>query len=89
MGRNCFSYVCFFRAFAVLIIHLYITIMKKDLLVIAIKVAIYALGLVAAYLGVTSLSSCTYSRSTIGEGRATIITTDTTFIQHSGVLKTK
>lgn len=63
--------------------------MKKDLLVIAIKVAIYALGLVAAYLGVTSLSSCTYSRSTIGEGRATIITTDTTFIQHQGVLKTK
>lgn len=63
--------------------------MKKDLLVIAVKVAIYALGLVAAYLGVTSLSSCTYSRSTIGEGRATIITTDTTFIQHQGVLKTK
>lgn len=63
--------------------------MKKDLLVIAIKVAIYALGLVAAYLGITSLSSCTYSRSTIGEGRATIITTDTTFIQHQGVLKTK
>lgn len=63
--------------------------MKKDLLVIAIKVAIYALGLVAAWLGVTSLSSCTYSRSTIGEGRATIITTDTTFIQHQGVLKSK
>lgn len=63
--------------------------MKKDLLVIVIKVAIYALGLVAAYLGVTSLSSCTYSRSTIGEGRATIITTDTTFIQHQGVLNTK
>lgn len=63
--------------------------MKKDLLVIVIKVAIYALGLIAAYLGVTSLSSCTYSRSTIGEGRATIITTDTTFIQHQGVLKTK
>lgn len=63
--------------------------MKKDLLVIVIKVAIYALGLVAAYLGVTSLSSCTYSRSIIGEGRTTIITTDTTFIQHQGVLKTK
>lgn len=63
--------------------------MKKDLLVIAIKVVIYALGLVAAYFGVTSLSSCTYSRSTIGEGRATIITTDTTFIKHSGILKTK
>ena len=63
--------------------------MKKEILKIIIKVAIYALGLIAAYLGVTSLSSCTYSRSTIGEGRATIITVDTTYIQHSGVLKTK
>lgn len=63
--------------------------MKKDLLVIAIKVAIYALGLVAAYLGVTSLSSCTFNRSSVAEGRATIITTDTTFISHQGVLKTK
>lgn len=63
--------------------------MKKDLLVIAIKVAIYALGLVAAYLGVTSLSSCTFSRSTVAEGRATIVTVDTTYINHQGVLKTK
>lgn len=63
--------------------------MKKDLLVIAVKVAIYALGLVAAYLGVTSLSSCTYSRSTVGDGRAVIITHDTTIIKHQGVLKTK
>lgn len=63
--------------------------MKKELLVIIIKVAIYALGLVAAYLGVTSLSSCTFSRSSVAEGRATIITSDTTFISHQGVLKTK
>lgn len=63
--------------------------MKKDLLVIAIKVAIYALGLVAAYLGVTSLSSCTFSRSSVASGRATIITIDTTIIKHQGVLKTK
>ena len=63
--------------------------MKKDLLVIFIKVAIYALGLVAAYLGVTSLSSCTFSRSSVASGRATIITTDTTIIKHQGFLKTK
>ena len=63
--------------------------MKKDLLVIVIKVAIYALGLIAAYLGVTSLSSCTYSRSTVGDGRAVIITHDTTIIKHQGVLNTK
>lgn len=63
--------------------------MKKEILQIIIKVAIYALGLIAAYLGVTSLSSCTYSRSSIAEGRATIITVDTTYIQHNGTLKTK
>ena len=63
--------------------------MKKDLLVIAIKVAIYAFGLVAAYLGVTSLSSCTFSRSSVADGRAIIVTVDTTYINHQGVLKTK
>ena len=63
--------------------------MKKDLLVIVIKVAIYTLGLLAAYLGVTSLSSCTFSRSSVAEGRATIVTVDTTYINHQGVLKTK
>lgn len=63
--------------------------MKKEILQIIIKVAIYALGLIAAYLGVTSLSSCTFSRSSIAEGRATIITVDTTYIQHNGTLKTK
>lgn len=63
--------------------------MNKEILQIIIKVAIYALGLIAAYLGVTSLSSCTYSRSSIVEGRATIITVDTTYIQHNGTLKTK
>lgn len=63
--------------------------MKKDLLVIVIKVLIYALGLIGAYLGVTSLSSCTFSRSSVAEGRATIVTVDTTYINHQGVLKTK
>lgn len=63
--------------------------MKKEILQIIIKVAIYALGLIAAYLGVISFSSCTYSRSSIAEGRATIITVDTTYIQHNGTLKTK
>ena len=63
--------------------------MKKEILQIVIKVAIYALGLIAAYLGVTSLSSCTYSRSTVGDGSAIIITHDTTIIKHQGVLKTK
>ncbi len=64
-------------------------LMNKEIIKIIIKVVIYALGLIAAYLGVTSLSSCTYSRSTVGDGRAVIITHDTTIIKHQGVLKTK
>lgn len=63
--------------------------MKKEILQIVIKVLIYALGLIGAYLGVTSVVSCTFSRSSVAGGRATIITTDTTVISHQGVLKTK
>lgn len=63
--------------------------MKKEILHIIIKVLIYALSLIAAYLGVTSLSSCTFTRSSVVNGRATIITVDTTYIKHNGTLKTK
>ena len=51
--------------------------------------AIYALGLIATALGISSLTSCAFQRSSVVDGRATIITTDTTYIQHSGYLKTK
>lgn len=63
--------------------------MKKEILQIVIKVAIYALGLIATALGVSSLTSCAFQRSSVVEGRATIITSDTTYIQHNGFLKTK
>ena len=36
--------------------------MKKDLLKILIKVFIYALGLLAAYFGVSAVSSCSVHR---------------------------
>ena len=36
--------------------------MKKDLLKILLKVIIYALGLLAAYFGVSSLASCSVHR---------------------------
>lgn len=63
--------------------------MKKDFLAIVIKVAIYALGLIAAYLGVTSLSSCTTSHSVSSRGTATIISVDTTFVKHGGFIRSK
>ena len=62
---------------------------KKDIIKIVIKVVIYALGLIGSCLGITALASCSTSHSIDGSGKTTIVTTDTTYIYHSGVLKTK
>lgn len=63
--------------------------MKKEILKIFIKVLIYALGLIGSYLGISALTSCSSSHLVDGSGKTTIVTTDTTYIYHSGVLKTK
>jgi hypothetical protein len=42
--------------------------MKKDLLKILLKVIIYALGLLAAYFGVSSLASCSVNRQATHQG---------------------
>lgn len=64
---------------------------KKELLRIVIKVLIYALTLIGAWLGVTSLSACSYNRSVTSTGRAVVVTTavDTTYIDHGGTLEIK
>ena len=63
--------------------------MKKEILKIVIKVLVYALGLIGSYLGISALTSCSTSHSVEGSGKTTIVTTDTTFIYHNGVLRTK
>ena len=63
--------------------------MNKVILKFIIKIFIYALGLIASYLGISSLTSCIGSRSIDGSGKTTIVTVDTTYIHHSGILKTK
>lgn len=63
--------------------------MKKEILKIFIKVLIYVLGLVGSALGISALTSCSTSHSVEGSGKTTIVTTDTTFIYHNGVLRTK
>lgn len=63
--------------------------MKKEVLQIIVKVAIYALGLVAAYLGVSSMTSCTTSHGVQSYGKAIIVTTDTTFVKHNGFIRSK
>lgn len=63
--------------------------MKKEVWKIVIKVLIYALGLIGSALGISALASCSASHSIDGSGKTTIVTTDTTYIFHSGALKTK
>ena len=68
---------------------MYLRGMKKEILQIIIKVAIYALGLIAAYLGVSSLTSCSTSSSVSSTGVARIVTIDTTYVKHNGFVRSK
>ena len=63
--------------------------MDKEIIKIIIKVAIYALGLIAAYFGVTSLASCSTSHNVVVRGRTTIVSVDTTNVSHNGYIRSK
>lgn len=63
--------------------------MKKEIIKIIIKVALYALGLIAAYFGVSTMTSCSTSHSVSVRGRTTIISNDTTFVKHGGYIRSK
>ena len=63
--------------------------MKKDIIKIIIKVALYALGLIAAYFGVSTMTSCSTSHSVVANGRTTIVSVDTTIVEHSGFVRSK
>lgn len=60
---------------------------KNDWLQILLKVLLYALGLIAAGYGVAAVTSCSVSHGTYSKGRAVIVTTDTTVIDHSGAIQ--
>ena len=63
--------------------------MKKEIVQIIIKVALYALGLIAAYFGVSAMTSCSTSHNVDARGRTTIVTLDTTIVKHNGVIRSK
>ena len=63
--------------------------MKKDIIKIIIKVALYALGLIAAYFGVSTMTSCSTSHNFVARGRSTIISVDTTIVKHNGFIRSK
>lgn len=58
--------------------------MKKDFIIIFLKVVSYALGLFLAYFGASALVSCTVSHSVDAYGKSTIFSSDTTYINHKG-----
>lgn len=63
---------------------------KKEVIVIVIKVLIYALGLIAAAFGVSAVTSCAAAQHTYkSDGRTVIVTNDTTVIHHDGSLSLK
>lgn len=61
--------------------------MKKELLIILLKVLAYAIGLLLAFLGVSAMSSCSVSHDFTGRGTTTVVTTDTTYITHDGYIR--
>lgn len=63
--------------------------MKKEIIKIIIKVALYALGLIAAYFGVSTMTSCSTSHNVAARGRTTIVTVDTTIVKHDGLVRSK
>ena len=63
--------------------------MKKEIIKIIIKVALYALGLIAAYFGVSTMTSCSTSHNVVASGRTTIVTVDTTYVKHGGFVRSK
>lgn len=67
----------------------YLCTMKTEVLKIIIKVAIYALGLIAAYFGVSTMTSCSTSHNVAVRGRTTIVSIDTTIVKHNGFVRSK
>jgi negative regulator of sigma E activity len=61
----------------------------KQLVQIIIKVALYALGLIAASFGVSAMTSCSTSHNVVARGRTTIVSVDTTIVKHDGFVRSK
>ena len=59
----------------------------KDICIIILKVVIYACTLALGVLGVSAITSCSASRNVDVVGKTTIVTVDTTRIDHNTYIK--
>lgn len=62
---------------------------KKEFWKIVIQVLIYALTLIGGYFGITALTSCSSSHNVESSGVTRIHVTDTTYVKHSGFVRSK
>lgn len=60
---------------------------KKDICIIILKVVIYVCTLSLGVLGVAAMTSCSASRYVDVVGKTTIVTVDTTRINHNTLIK--
>lgn len=60
---------------------------KKDICIIILKVVIYVCTLALGVLGVSAITSCSASRDVDVVGKTTIVTVDTTRINHNTYIK--
>lgn len=58
-------------------------LMNKELIKLIIKILVYILTAVAGFFGVSTLVSCSSHRDVVVRGRAVIVTTDSTFVEHN------
>lgn len=63
--------------------------MSKKTLIFVLKLIVAIATTVLTALGVSTLTACSVSKSVESVGKATIVTTDTTIVTHSGYLKFK
>lgn len=57
--------------------------MNKELIKLICKILLYIITAIAGFFSVSSLASCSSSRDVVVRGRALIVTTDSTFIDHN------
>lgn len=57
--------------------------MNKELFKLIFKILVYILTAVAGFFGVSTFASCSTNRNVVVRGRAVIVTTDSTFVDHN------
>lgn len=63
--------------------------MSKDTCIFILKIVVAVASAVLTVLGASALTSCAVKHYIDVRGRGTVITTDTTYINHNGYLNSK